>query len=380
MAACGRVFAVWFIYLTYLILLAGDVEKCPGPWKKSDFSIVHQNIRGLLGKIDLLSLFILQNEISIFGVTETLLVDKIPSALVNIDSYNFERKDRKASGGCVGVYVKSHIDYVRRMDIESENIELICLEIISEHTKSFFVSTLYRPPNSSKYLCKNFTEKFNELLQKLNKENKEMIIIGDINCNYLDNNNNKEVKELLALNGFIQLVNDPTRVTDTTETLIDVILTTKPENLCDIKVIPTAMSDHDTIGCRRKLNNNKHSPEEIRCRDFSNYEPNNLRNDLFHETFDTVYTEENPNQAWKCMKSILKTNFDHHAPYISKRVKGKKSPWLDRDIKAEMNHRDFLQRKHRKSKSAADFKTFQKQSNKVNILEKKQRLDTTKIF
>ena len=117
MAACGRVFAVWFIYLTYLILLAGDVEKCPGPWKKSDFSIVHQNIRGLSGKIDLLSLFILQNEISIFGVTETLLVDKIPSALVNIDSYNFERKDRKASGGGVGVYVKSHIDYVRRMDI-----------------------------------------------------------------------------------------------------------------------------------------------------------------------------------------------------------------------------------------------------------------------
>ena len=46
-------------------------------------------------------------------------------------------------------------------------------------------------------------------------------------------------------------------------TLIDVILTTKPESLCDIKVIPTAMSDHDTIGCKRKLNNNKHSPEKI---------------------------------------------------------------------------------------------------------------------
>ena len=68
---------------------------------------------------------------------------------------------------------------------------------------------------------------------------------------------------------------------------------------------------------------NKHSPETVRCRDFSNYEPNSLRNDLRNESFVTVYAEENPNQAWKCMKSILEKVFDHHAPYISKRVKGK---------------------------------------------------------
>ena len=64
----------------------------------------------------------------------------------------------------------------------------------------------------------------------MNTENKEIIIIGDINCNYLNKNNNKDVKELFTLNGFIQLVNDPTRITDRTETLIDVILSTKPEN------------------------------------------------------------------------------------------------------------------------------------------------------
>ena len=208
MAACRRVFAVWFIYLTYLILLAGDVEKFPGPWKKSDFSIVHQNIRGLSGKIDLLSLFILQNEISIFGVTETLLVDKIPSALVNIDSYNFERKDRKASGGGVGVYVKSHIFFPSRKTLNLFVWKLF-LNTQGPFSSLYCIVLQTRQNICAKTLQK--TEKFNELLQKLNKENKEIIIIGDINCNYLDNNNNKEVKELLALNGFIQLVNNPTR-------------------------------------------------------------------------------------------------------------------------------------------------------------------------
>ena len=37
---------------------------------------------------------------------ETFLNEKIPSALVNINSYNLERKDREAVGGGVGVYVK----------------------------------------------------------------------------------------------------------------------------------------------------------------------------------------------------------------------------------------------------------------------------------
>ena len=370
MTVYGRVLAMWLILL---ILLAGDIEKCPGPWKKNDFSIAHQNICGLSGKIDLLSLYVLNNEINIFGVTETFLTDKIPSSLVNIDSYNFERKDRKAAGGGVAVYVKNCVNYVRRNDLESEGIELICLEIIPVHTKSFFVSILYRPPNSSKHLCKSFSEKFNELLHKMNEENKEIIIIGDINCNYLDNTNNKDIKELLALNGFIQVVKEPTRVTDTTQTLIDVILTTKPENLCDIKVIQTAMSDHDAIGCKRKLNNKKQLSEEIKCRDYSKYEPNNLRNDLSNESFHTIYAAENPNEAWKSLKSILETNFNRHAPQITKRVKAKKSPWLTREIKAEMNHRDTLQRKFRKSKSTEDYNKFKEQRNRVNILVRKTK-------
>ena len=45
---------------------------------------------------------------------------------------------------------------------------------------------------------------------------------------------------------------------------------------------------------------------------------------------------------------------------ISKRVKGKKFPWLDRDIKTEMNNRDKLYRKFRKSKSEVDFDTYKK--------------------
>ena len=84
-----------------LLLVCGDVESCPGPGlfkNTSGFTILNQNIRGLAGKKDLLEDFILQKNIKIFAVTETLLQDTIPTSLVNIRAYVFERNDRNNKG------------------------------------------------------------------------------------------------------------------------------------------------------------------------------------------------------------------------------------------------------------------------------------------
>jgi len=45
--------------------------------------------------------------------------------------------------------------------------------------------------------------------------------------------------------------------------------------------------------------------ETINCRNYSNYDPENLRNDLKQKSFDAVYAETNPNTAWNQLKSIL---------------------------------------------------------------------------
>ena len=45
------------------------------------------------------------------------------------------------------------------------------------------------------------------------------------------------------------------------------------------------------------------------------------------------------------MKSILKDTVDKHAPFVIKHVKGKKSPWMSKEIKRHMNIHDQLYRK-----------------------------------
>jgi hypothetical protein len=95
--------------------------------------------------------------------------------------------------------------------------------------------------------------------------------------------------------------------------------------LMDFTVIPSALSDHDAVSCVRKINNRKEPFETITCRNYSDYKPEDLRNDLQDDCFNTVYSEENPDKAWNSLKNILLDKFNQHAPMISKRVKGEKS-------------------------------------------------------
>ena len=70
-----------------------------------------------------------------------------------MEGFNFERKDRAAltqgalntkRGGRVVVYIADHINYKRRNDLESSEIESIWLEINLKNTKPFLISSVYR--------------------------------------------------------------------------------------------------------------------------------------------------------------------------------------------------------------------------------------------
>ena len=65
------------------------------------------------------------------------------------------------------------------------------------------------------------------------------------------------------------------------------------------------------------------------------------------------------------MKSILKNTIDRRAPFVTKRVKRKKSPWMSKEIQGHMNIRDQLYRKARKSKNQLDWVSYKRKRNFV---------------
>lgn len=123
------------------------------------------------------------------------------------------------------------------------------------------------------------------------------------------------------------------------------------------------------------MNSLKETHKIIKCRDYTNYDfTKKLRNELKGENLDSVYTTNKPSIAWDNLKEpTLQKFFDSHAPLITKKVKGKKSPWVTRDVKQEINERDALQRKFRKSRSTSEFENFKRQRNRINIIVRKAK-------
>ena len=115
----------------------------------------------------------------------------------------------------------------------------------------------------------------------------------------------RQLKDNIALQGMKQIVKEPTRTTKDSQTLIDVILTNRPDNLCSANVILSSLSDHDIIGCKRKINNIKMSDIIINCREYKNYDPTKINAELCSTDRQSVYQTTNVYIAWRALKDIL---------------------------------------------------------------------------
>ena len=173
-----------------------------------------------------------KHKIEILGVTEAHLHKNIMDEEIKIEGYTFVRKDRKSGlGGGVGCFIRNDYHWQRCEDLDEEGIEGIWIQIFVKNTRPMFICMVYRPPDTSKYLDQNFASIFHDTININASENKELILMGDLNVDYLDNSNHKDIKGIIAGNGLKQMINKPTRVTKDTCTLIDIIAASHDRNV-----------------------------------------------------------------------------------------------------------------------------------------------------
>ena len=109
------------------------------------------------------------------------------------------------------------------LNIYSKSLtESIPTEIMNTKQKNMIIECIYKHP-------KQGTHDFNEnyilpLMDKLSREKKDILIMGDLNINILNYNNDKDTTtflETMSSNSFSPFITLPTRVGNTSEFLID---------------------------------------------------------------------------------------------------------------------------------------------------------------
>ena len=168
-----------------------------------------------------------QANINILCLSETFLTDEFSNHELTIQNHYSVRKDRQSHVGDLFKYTKSNLSCSRRDDLESDGIEMLWLEMKNNRQKPFLLCYVYRPPSATN----NRTEIVEETLKKASCESKEILVLGDFNFNLLNKTASTDpwMQKTEQLNLF-QLVQTPTRVTYSTETLIDLAYSNVPES------------------------------------------------------------------------------------------------------------------------------------------------------
>ena len=79
------------------------------------------------------------------------------------------------------LYIAPSTTKFDRSDLISTDLEAVRVEITKRHSRLFIVATVYRPPNATS----DFFDHLEKLIKQIDYENKEMYLLGDLNCDML---------------------------------------------------------------------------------------------------------------------------------------------------------------------------------------------------
>ena len=210
-------------------------------------------------KIDNLRSLCVLHSPDIICIVESWLDDTILDSEVSIQGYNHCRLDRSRHGGGVMIFVKNMFTFSLLFK-GTLNCECLVMSVTCFPSASpdFTIALFDRPPSSGhesldSALCNIF------LLSSCN-----FYLIGDFNIDFFISNTPLYHKLLSVVSSFnlTQVVSEPTRVTVTSSTLIDLIFASSVNFVKSCTTIPPlANADHYglilifSIGsCKNQLN------------------------------------------------------------------------------------------------------------------------------
>ena len=201
------------------------------PLQINDFIIVHYNINSITaeGRLESLSQACEALKIDVLVLTESKLCDTIPTNLIMISGFHEPlRRDRNRHGGGVLIYISDNLTFKQKNELQSDKFDHIWADV-RVNEKLYSVNAFYRPPCETNESHSEFLEETDRILARLGQHKADNKIIasdlnfGNVYCKFpvlppkpLDN----MAPELFSSHSFSQLIDIPTRVTETTTSVI----------------------------------------------------------------------------------------------------------------------------------------------------------------
>ena len=326
------------------------------PSFKKNISLFHTNIGSLEKHFEELQtvLKMLDFKFDVIGISESKLKKEIkPKSSISLPGYKIYHVGTEADKGGSLIYVSTHLNTKPRKDLEkilykSEMLESTFMEIIVPNRKNIIVGNIYRHP--SMYLEEYLDDYLTPFLNKISKENKRKIIMGDFNVDLMkvdDNDLTAKYFDIMTSHLFVPHIVHPTRITSTSKTLIDNIFS-NATNMEEAKSgnLTISLSDHlaQFLFLPNDLRKSEYHKKSKSVIDHRKLDQENYILDMFDFNWD-ISNFADPNNAFAFLENhIDQVNKKHiHTRELTKKeMRDLENPWIDTEIKTMIKKRNLV--------------------------------------
>lgn len=371
--------------------MSGTVHPNPGP-TDMNLSLCHVNCRSLYAfdkelkshttKLEEIDFVLCQSEaFDIVCMSETWLSNKITDEDIAIPNYKVYRHDRDNQEGYGGVciYVCDRIKSVHKVDHEVVGLELVWVEI-SVGNYRVMVGSCYRPPNQRVHDRQGFLSKFSDSINSVKQSSPDAILVlGDFNdkCeSWFDNHINSELKrDLLTLseaNNFFQLIDEPTRITDQSSTILDLIFCDTPFLITESGTKPPLGNlDHCVIYCKLNIITSKPITYQREVWDYKTANFDAINEALSNAPFDSAFLifdeiDDIVHYTYELISVILHEHIRNKTVVIRPGDK----PWMSNEVRRAFRNRDREFKRYKRVQSDTNKFRFQLARRDANRLKR----------
>ena len=326
----------------------------------SSLKIAHLNINGLRNKVDLLSVEL--SEYDIICVSETKLNNLVETAKLKIDGFHDPiRRDRQYNnGGGLLVYIKNNIHFKRRPDIENQYIETIWIQVCTLN-KQFLMGLFYRPPGSTV----DYWESFESCLETASDQNLDMIIMGDFNHDLMIQNNLTKLERIICKFNIENVFTEPTRITDTTQTCLDLVLTNHTSIIESTDILAPFCSDHCTITADITFKTYKEKTYKTKFWKYEEADNEGIENKVNSTDWSYINNCNNIDEINEIFAKFIIDTANQFIPSVNYTKRPTDKPWMNNNIRKQIRQRDRLFKKAKLKKSVNYLNNYKDKRNEV---------------
>jgi hypothetical protein len=368
--------------------------------ESKSLNICHVNVQSLYLRIEnyhrrkideIDSLLIKDFDVDIVCLSETWLGDDITDTQVNINGYEFHRKDRIGNrAGGAGMYINHSISHKRMYEYELAETELMWVQL-RLGGKKIIVGACYRPPGQSVDEVDLFMSNLSDSLDLVFQSNPESVfLLGDLNDStpVWDSDHSKsELK--LKLYDYInshdlhQLILEPTHIKDNSANILDLLITDSPGYVLNKNqnLLPPIGSHHQVIFAKLGIMYNRDKAYLREIWNFNKGDFPGLLNDLLDVPWgvgDLFEDIDDISDFWH--KSFMQTCKTKIPNRIIK-VRPMDKPWFNHEVKVAIRNRNRLYKRFKRTMNpthANDWKYAAREANFCMSKAKKAHSDKIK--